>query len=261
MNPIADDQKVLRPTLLHSLLVNAQLNLSHQQENVALYELNKVFTAMGGGKVSERPQAAALLAGLNPAQWQNPERKLDFYDLKGLAENLIDQCLLKDIQWEYGQCPSPYSPAQSFQVKDSKGKLLLWGGVLSPKVLKEYDISAPCFALEVELEAFASAPRRVKSFSALPKFPSAWRDIALLVPDGVTSAQVEALIATEGGAELKKVHLFDLYRGQNLAPGFRSLAYRMQFQDPARTLTDGEIAGKVAKIVDQLKTRYSIAIR
>lgn len=260
LNPIADDQRVLRPSLLPGLLTNVQLNLSHQLGSVGLYELNKVFFPEKG-QVSERFQAAAVLAGV-PAgtSWLQPERKTDFYDIKGLAEDLLEQCRVKGAQWEFG-CPAPYNGPQSFQVKDPKGSLLLWGGALSPKALKGYDISVPCFALELELSALAGASLHSRSFTPLPKFPQALRDIALVVPDGVTSTEVLAAIRELGGPDLKKASLFDLYRGTNLAPGFRSLAYRLQFQNDERTMTDQEVADKVAKIVDHLKTRYAIALR
>lgn len=261
-NPIADDQRVLRPTLLPSLLAAVQLNLSHQLESAYLYEMNKVFSPGSAGLPVEKPQAAVVLAGTAPgAGWNLPERKVDFYDIKGLAEDLVSQTGLTGVQWEYGQGGAPYGGAPTFQVKDSQGNLLLWGGAVHPKVLKEYDISTPCFALEVELSALKKVSRRSASYTPLPKFPGAWRDIALVVPDGVTSAQVVAAIEEQGKPELKKVLLFDLYRGPHLPSGFRSLAYRLQFLNEERTLTDQEVAQKVSRIVDHLKSRYAIALR
>ncbi len=260
-NPIADDQRVLRPTLLPSLLSNAQLNLAHQQESVTLYELNKVFTPTSG-QPHERFQAVALLAGAAAASsWHTSDRKTDFFDIKGLAENLLGYCALTSLQWEFGKVEAPYSGTHSFQVKSQKGETLLWGGALHPKVLKEYDISVPCFALEVELEALGRAGRIPASFSQLPKFPSAWRDIALVVPDGVSSGEVMESIEAQGKPELRQVQLFDLYRGPNVAAGSRSLAYRLLFQNEERTLTDQEVTDKVSRIVDHLKTRFSIALR
>ncbi|HJT23603.1 MAG TPA: phenylalanine--tRNA ligase subunit beta, partial [bacterium] len=146
-------------------------------------------------------------------------------------------------------------------VKTQKGELLLNGGGIHPKVLKEYDIAASCLALEIEVAALKNAARKALSYSPLPKFPAAWRDIALVVPDGVTSEQVLAAIEECGKPELKKVQLFDLYRGPHLPSGFRSLAYRMQFLNEERTLTDQEVAQKVSRIVEELKSRYSIALR
>ncbi len=261
-NPIADDQKILRPALLPSLLANVQLNLSHQQESAALYEFDKVFTPAPGGHMKERLQAVAVTAGVaGTAQWHSPERKADFYDIKGLAQNLLAACGLKEIQWHFGGSPAPYDAGQSFQIKTQKGEVLLSGGALHPKVLKEYDIAVPCLALEIEVAALKNAARQVPSYSPLPKFPAAWRDIALVVPDGVTSEQVVAAIEECGKPELKKVELFDLYRGPHLPSGFRSLAYRMQFLHKERTLTDQEVAQKVSRIVEELKSRYSIALR
>jgi phenylalanyl-tRNA synthetase beta chain len=261
-NPLADDQSALRPTLLPSLLMNTQLNLAHQEESVALYEMNKVFTQKDDGKMTEKFQVAVLLAGLSAEpSWQNPERKNDFYDIKGLAENLLDLCRIKGHQWEFGSGTSPYQSHQSFQVKNEKGGVLLWGGVLNPKVLKGFEIHSICLGLEIELGLLGQAPQKPWSFRPLPKFPEAWRDIALVVPDGVTSIQVAEAIEKMGQPQLKKVRLFDLYHGPNLPNGFRSLAYRLHFQAAERTLTDVEVTEKVSQIVNDLKTRYSIALR
>jgi len=260
-NPIADDQSVLRPSLLPSLLSNIQLNMAHQQDSAALYELNKVF-APAEGQPLERFQAVAVIAGTAaPPNWHGGERKTDFFDIKGLAENLLGYCGLAVLPWEFGKGEAPYSAPHSFQVKNQKGEIVLWGGAIHPKVLKDYEISVPCFGLELELEALGRADRGRVSFSQLPKFPSAWRDIALVVPDGVSSAEVMEAVLTQGKPELKQVRLFDLYRGPNLPTGFRSLAYRLLFQNQDRTLNDQEVTDKVAKIVDHLKSRYSIALR
>lgn len=262
LNPLADDQRVLRPTLLVSLLSNVQLNLAHQQDGVALYELNKVFSPDLAGQIIERFQATAVLAGnASGLGWQNPERKTDFYDIKGLAESLLKYCRIPKVEWIHGKVEAPYLDSQSFQVKNEKGDLLLWGGALNPKVLKEYDISTPCFALEVELGAFTRTTPIRQSFVPLPKFPAAWRDIALVVPDGVTSEQIIKAIEEQGGAELKKIHLFDLYRGPNLPAGVKSMAYRLHFLNEERTLTDKEVTEAVNRVVEHLKTRYSIALR
>src|SRR5581483_9498387 len=117
-----------------------------QRENVSLYEFNKVFSLDAQEKVTERFHATAVLAGTSAGPgWNNPERKTDFFDIKGLAEDLLAYCHVEKAKWEFGTASNPYNAPQSFQVKNEKGELLLWGGALSPKVLKEYDISAPCF--------------------------------------------------------------------------------------------------------------------
>jgi phenylalanyl-tRNA synthetase beta chain len=176
-------------------------------------------------------------------------------------ESILLACGLTKLDWTFQQAPAPYESGRNFEVKTSGGQLLARGGALHPKVLKEYDISIPLFALEMNPEDFLAAAHASKSYQPLPKFPAAWRDIALLVPDGVTSNQVLAVIKEMGKPNLKKVHLFDLYRGPHLSPGIRSLAYRMQFLNEERTLTDQEVAQKVSQIVDGLKSRYSIALR
>jgi phenylalanyl-tRNA synthetase beta chain len=261
-NPIADDQKVLRPALLPSLLANIQLNLAHQRDSVGLYEINKVFSLTADGQVVERFQAVAVLAGQAPnAGWNQPTRPTDFYDIKGVGENLLSHCGIKNFQWEFNTGENPYLAPQSFRVKNSTGMTLLWGGALNPKVLKEYGIDSPCFSLEIELSALASAPQKTQSYSPLPKFPEAWRDIALVVPDHITSVQVISAVEEQGKPYLKHMELFDLYRGASLPPGVRSLAYRLHFRSDDKTLTDKEVSDKMTQILDSLKARYSIALR
>jgi phenylalanyl-tRNA synthetase beta chain len=260
-NPIADDQDVLRPSLLPSLLLNVQTNLSHQQDGVALYELNKVFSPSPKGVVEKRQAAAVWTGQTAEVGWQTAARKADFYDIKGLAENLLTALRLDGWKWEFNSLSAPYHAAQSFKALDPKGNVLLKGGALHPKVLKEQGLTGPCFALEVDLEALAQAPLLSLDYNPMPKFPAAWRDVALVVPDGVTSEQVIQAIQSQSGVELKKVWLFDLYQGPHVAPGHRSLAYRLLFQNPERTMTDEEVAGKVSKIVEDLKTRYAIVLR
>jgi phenylalanyl-tRNA synthetase beta chain len=261
-NPIAEDQRALRPTLLPSLLTNVQLNQAHQQGTIALYEVNKVFTSGGRGPEGERLHLACVYAGTAfVSGWYNPERKSDFFDIKGLAENLLERCRLTGLEWVYGKVPAPYLANQSIEVRSQKGERLLWGGSLHPKVLKAYDIVAPCFALETDLGTLDLMPQSPLSFRPLPKFPAAWRDIALVVPDGVTSRQVAEAIEEHGKPDLKSTALFDLYRGPHLPPGVRSLAFRLHFQNEERTLTDQEVTDKVTRIVDHLKMRYAIALR
>jgi len=115
--------------------------------------------------------------------------------------------------------------------------------------------------LEVDLFLLTAAALKPRSFKPLPKFPQALRDIALVVPDGVTSTQVLEAVREQGGPDLKEVWLFDLYRGKGLTPGTRSLAYRLQFQNEERTLTDQEVAERVSRIVASLRERYSIVLR
>ncbi len=261
-NPIAEDQKVLRPSLLPSLLANAQLNFSRQQEQVGLYEINKVFRLEGGAHVQERIFAAAILAGLSdlPA-WFQTGRPADFHDIKGLAENVLSLCRAEGVQWVFGALSSPYWTPESFEVNGPDGKSILCGGLLSPKVLKTFDLPLSTLALEIDLTNLSQLPSPPPKYVPLPKYPGAWRDIALVVPDGVTSGQVTEAIRGLRIAGLNTVSLFDLYRGTGVAPGRRSLAYRLYFRDEERTLTDLEMTEKVGQIVASLKERFSIELR
>jgi phenylalanyl-tRNA synthetase beta chain len=261
-NPIADDQTVLRPTLVPSLLVNIQYNLSHQQESIWLFEINKVFLGTPSGPV-EKAQATAVLAGTVPGSgWYNLARETDFFDLKGLAESLTSELAPgSSLTWTFGQEGAPYQKGFSFRVEGPQGQALCWGGALDPKVKKAYDVACSCWALEVDLEACWKAARKSIQTVSLPKFPSARRDLALVVPDEHHASIIETAVRETGGDMLIRVECFDLYRGKNLPSGRRSLAYRLAFQAPDRTLTDAEVNDRVAKIVETLQSRYGVALR
>lgn len=261
-NPIADDQTLLRPTLIPSLLANVQLNLSHQAERVGLFEVNKVFAA-GSPAPVEKTQAAALLAGSAPgAGWYSPERETDFTDLKGLAQDVLDALIPgTPCSWTYGKEGAPYQKGLSFKVDGPAGQTFLWGGALDPKVKKAYDMTVACWGLEVDLEACWEAARKSIQTAPLPKFPSSRRDLALLVSDEHPSERIETTVREAGGDLLRSVECFDLYRGKNLPEGHRSLAYRLVFQLPDRTLTDTEVNERMSKIVETLQTRYQVALR
>jgi phenylalanyl-tRNA synthetase beta chain len=261
-NPIADDQTVLRPTLVPSLLVNVQFNLAHQQDSVWLFEINKVFAEAAKGPV-EKNRATAVLAGLAPGSgWYNPARETDFFDLKGLAQDLASELIPGvDLTWDFSHEESPYQKGFSFHVTGPQGQIFFWGGAIDPKVKKAYDVNGSCWALEVELDACWEAARKSIQTTSLPKFPSARRDLALVVPDEHQAAEIEASVRENGGNTLIGVECFDLYRGKNLPAGRRSLAYRLVFQAPDRTLTDAEVNDRVAKIVETLQSRYGVALR
>jgi len=261
-NPIADDQTVLRPTLVPSLLANVQLNLSHQQDSVWLFEVNKVFAA-GSPLPVEKTQAAVVLAGdALGGGWFQGARESDFFDLKGLATDLLGEiCPGASLAWAFGLEGAPYQKGISFRVTGPSGRVLLWGGALDPKVKKAYDVPGACWALEVELEACWEDARHAIQTTPLPKFPSARRDLALVVGDEHPAAEIEGVVREMGGDTLKEVGCFDLYRGKNLPEGRRSLAYRLVFQAPDRTLTDAEVNEKVSKIVETLQARYQVALR
>ena len=263
MNPTADDQKVMRPSLLPSLLIDAQMNFNRQQDPVHLFEIDKVFHGCTTGAPEERMQACALMAGSAPAStWDQARRKTDFFDIKGQAERVISALGLKKVSWVFSNECLPYQPSMSFRVLDASGEILLKGGSVDPKVLKAYELDGiPCFAIEADLIRLASTPHRETAFSPLPKFPSSWRDLALVVPETVSHEQVTDVLRSEGGVELRDLTLFDLYRGPHVPEGHRSLAYRLNFRNNERTMTDEEVSGKIALILATLKKRFSIAPR
>jgi phenylalanyl-tRNA synthetase beta chain len=263
MNPTAEDQKVMRPSLLPSLLSDAQVNFHRQQESAHFFETDKVFWGHEGGKPAERMQAAALLSGeAAGTSWARNRRRVDYADIKGLAEAIANAFGWPGVHWTHGNECLPYRSGVNFRLLSPRGDLLLKGGALDPRVLKNHDLDGiPCFALEADLETLSSLPRPVAAFAPLPKFPSSWRDLALVVPDTVAHEQVTEVLRAQGGPELRELTLFDLYRGPHVPEGHRSLAWRLSFRHDERTMTDEEVSGRMKSILETLKARYSIVPR
>ena len=158
---------------------------------MALYELNKVFHPVKGKRPAETYQIAAVATGLiQEPSWTAHERPSDYYDAKGLAESLVKLARFKESKWEYGVLTMPYQNSESFRACDGSGNTLIWGGMLSPRALKNFGLTGPVAAVEANLTLMGQEPTESSHYRPLPRFPEAWRDIALVVPDGVTSAQV-----------------------------------------------------------------------
>ncbi|MDB6065501.1 MAG: phenylalanyl-tRNA synthetase beta subunit [Pedosphaera sp.] len=263
-NPLSSDMNVLRPSLLPGLLDSLRHNVSHKSNDVALFEVGRVF-ARENGQLREERRVAIMLTGLrNPVFWSGDERdaRFDIYDLKGTLESFLEELGLRGTTYVRRAESTPlYVESATIHLgKNTLGEL----GQLSPLLARQYDLRDAVVLAELNLDLVLSLARRnaaVKTFKPLPAFPAIRRDVAMLVPEATTHEAVLGAIKMAKPQNLERVELFDVFRGKNIAEGQKSTAYALTYRNAERTLTDAEVNAAHEKVVEQLKQSIHAVIR
>ena len=261
-NPLSSDMDVLRPSLLPGLIHSLRHNVSRKNHDVALFEIGRVFAAVNGQVKEERRLAIALTGQRALSFWSGEERdaKFDSYDLKGLAEEFLDQFGLRGVAFaKRAETGSLFleSAAVTLGGKLPLGEL----GQLLPPLAKKYDLRDAVFLAEFNLDLLISKRNPAKSFKALPQFPSSRRDVAMLVPETVTHEAVLQAVKQAKAANLESVELFDVFRGKGIPEGQKSLAYAFTYRAADKTLTDADVNAAHEKVLNGLKTQLKAELR
>ena len=271
-NPLSSDMNVLRPSLLPGLLDALRHNLSHKTNDVALFELGRVFCSQAAaasanartavaGMVEERRIAFALTGQRDPVFWSGAERdaKFGIYDLKGLLEEFFEQFGVRGIT--YNRRPEATGLfLESATVNLGKfqiGEL----GQLSPILARQYDLRDAVLLAELNCDTLLARRNPAKAFKTLPAFPSVRRDVAIVVPEATSHDSVLQVVKQTKPANLESVELFDIFRGKNVPEGQKSMAYAFTYRSTERTLTDSEVTAAHEKLVSEFKQRLQAAIR
>ena len=263
-NPLSADMDVLRPSLLPGLLDALRHNLSRQTQDVALFEIGRVFgaePAASGTTREERRVSLAITGHRNPLFWTGDEResKYDIYDLKGLIEEFLEQFGVRGVTY-VRRADSTALFLESATVNLGKFQLGEIGQLLPP-LAKRYDLRDAVFLAELNLDILLARRNPAKSFRPLPAFPSVRRDIAMLVPEATTHETILQAVKQAKPANLETVGLFDVFRGNNVPAGQKSVAYAFTYRQAERTLTDAEVNATHEKLVEQLKQKLQAVVR
>lgn len=247
-NPISSDKTVMRRTLLISLLDNARANARYQTRQ-AVFEIGAVYLQGDAPLPDEPRRLGILLMGTRQAgNWQDrAAEQVDFYDLKGVIEGLLAGLHVHGFAFERAQHTSFHPGRSAALVID--GQTIGTFGELHPLVTANFELEGPVFAAEIALDPLLKQVNALHTIQALPLTPPVLQDIALVVSEATTAAQVEDVIRKGGGDLLKGVRLFDVYTGDPIPAGHKSLAYSLTYQTDDRTLTDKEVAKVQERIV------------
>lgn len=260
-NPLSSDMNVLRPSLLPVLLDALRHNVSRKNYDVALFEVGRVFSQPGNQIREERRLAIALTGRRLAPFWSGSERdaKFDVYDLKGLIEEFFDQFGLRGMAYVRRAESTPFF-LESAVIQLGKNAIGEFGQ-LNPQIARQYDLRDAVIMAELNLDLVLARRSPVRSFKAIPAFPTVRRDIALLVDEAVSHDAVLAAVKQSKAQNLESVELFDVFRGKNIPAGQKSVAYAFTYRNAERTLTDAEVNTAHDKLVETLKQSLKATIR
>ena len=262
LNPLTEEQSVMRTTLVPSLLETLSRNLSYRSRDLALFELRPVFIPCPEQELpNESLRLTAVLCGRKaPEGWNQTAAQVDFFDIKGLAETLCQSFHLADLAWD-GRVSEPFlHPGKSCTLNSGK-QLLGTLGELHPQVLAEFDIDLPVYLLDLSVPQLVSGGALHGGFKPLSRFPDVCRDSAFLLDDAVTAQAVLDLVRSVKIKDLEDVVLFDLYRGKGIPEGKKSLGVRLRYRSMDKTLTDEEVTRAHSKVVQALVNQLGAEIR
>ncbi len=266
LNPLSEEQGTMRPLMAPSLLNALRLNQSHGREETAMYELGAVYLANG---LERQPEERLTLAGLwsgftGRGNWVDPKRPVDFWDIKGLVEGLAEHLSLEVVFRAGENMPVWYDPAEAALAELADGQPLGHLGRLNRKAAKAFGLKesdGPVYLFELDGETVLEAGFQRRPFAGWSKFPPNQRDMAVVLDQDIPAGQVVDALKADGSMPLADVLLFDLYQGDQLPAGKKSLAFRLIFQSPDKTLTDEEVNGHFSALTAELAARFGATLR
>lgn len=261
LNPMSTEQAVLRRSLLPGLLASVSYNQRRGVSDVHLYEIGGIYwTGPGRKQPKERTMVGGVLAGAwNRPSWNAPSVPLDFFDGKGVIENLVRELAIDKFRVRPSDAPH-LQPGRAAEILVG-GEVVGWLGEVHPLVLERYEADSPVVAFELDLARLVRAARDARPFVEPPRFPAVELDLALVVDEAVTVERIEQAISSAGGKLLAEAHLFDVYRGKGIEPGMKSVAFALQYRLPDRTLTAEEVESAHARLIRKVTAAVGGTLR
>jgi len=256
-NPMTREQEFLRTSLRAGLLYALSHNQKFEQAGMRLFEIGKVFLPRGKDLPEEKEMLCAVLSGsMVELSWQADKETLDFFDAKGVVENLLNQLGLKaNFDVSDDEILFPGRGADIIVEDDEVGIV----GDMNPRVAQAFELSDAVCLIEIDLEKLLTKITGIKEYQPIPRFPSVPRDIALVVDEQVSYRTVENII--RGFPLVTQVTLFDLYRGKQIPEGKKSFAIRIIYQSPRHTLTDEEVDQPQEQMLARLHQELGASLR
>ncbi len=262
-NPLTTTEPFMRRALLPALLRRVEYNLSHGNRNVRLFEIGTSFRKAGSGEAPAEAThiAAAWTGARSPAHWASAEEVFEIWDLKAILEDAARVAYREPLPVRGGEpAIGQLADDASFIVSDAAGAAIGHGGRITSDSVDTPPWAGDVWGFEFTLPETPSE-RPVPTMVPLPTLPASERDLALLVPEGTEAALVLEQIRAKGGADLESAEIFDLYTGEGIEDGLRSIAFGLRFRSPKRTLRDKDVDKHVAKILKHLEEELGVRPR
>ena len=261
MNPLSEDMSVMRISMLPGLLEVVKGNLFRKNYDLRLYEIGKVYHRKENEQLpEERTIICGCVTGMrDPIQWGQKAEPFDFFDLKHAIMRVCGKFMLDNIEFNPYHSNGVYAP-NSLEIR-SGSRILGHFGKIQKSVLRHFDIDKEVWAFELDYAVLMELSKFKKTFRSISRFPSIQRDLALTVNQSVTSGSLMDLIRGNAGANLESLDMFDLYTGDQIGAGKKSLAFSLMFQSDERTLTEEEIDSAIKRIITKVEKEFGAQLR
>jgi phenylalanyl-tRNA synthetase beta chain len=258
-NPISEELSIMRPSMLPGLLQTLQYNQNRQQDRVRIFESGLVFCRKDDA-TEQTPMFAGLISGSRlPVGWSEDMAALSFFDLKGDVEGLLEMGgSLEAYEFSASKWPGFHDGQCAVITHQDKGPIGVMGAI-HPTVVRELGVTGPVFAFEIQLGTLTQG--KLPKSQAPSKFPEVNRDLAIVVDESVSAAQILAQIRAQGGDFLVDLRIFDVYQGDAVQVGKKSIALGLTWQHPSRNLTDDEINTIISNTVKALQEQFNANLR
>jgi phenylalanyl-tRNA synthetase beta chain len=260
--PMSEERSHLRTTIIPSLLEIASYNKNRKHADTHVFEIGHTFLT-NDESLRDLPQEKEMIAGVitgvwQTHPWQQVKVPVDFYILKGIVEGLLEKLEIQNVIYEANALDG-YHPGRTAWIKHEQ-QVIGFIGQLHPQLQSDFDLD-PTYCFELSLDHLLDHLPQEISYVTLAKFPSIQRDLALVVDREAVAGNLASTILEVGAPLLKSVHLFDVYEGDRIEAGKKSLAFSLTYQDPEKTLTDEDVAVVQEKVVKELAQKWQADLR
>jgi phenylalanyl-tRNA synthetase beta chain len=261
MNPFSDEQGVVRTMVLPGVLATAARNMSRRNLNLSLFEIASGYLPVEGEKLpQEKQMLTALVSGEFNKGWNGEKIDKDFYYLKGVLENMLSILKIESMSVRTDQIEPFLHPGRGCNVLIDD-EVIGYLGEIHPLVAKNYELPQKAVVFELDMNQIISLAEKEIVYEAISKYPAVEIDLAFVADRDLAAGEIEQVIAAAGGEYLKTVELFDIYQGDRIESGKKSLAYNLIFRAKERTLKADEINEVVENIKEKLNQQFNIVLR
>ncbi|MHB8172402.1 MAG: phenylalanine--tRNA ligase subunit beta [Thermincolia bacterium] len=260
-NPLSEEQSMLRTVLLPGLLEVAARNFARRVKDIAIFELGNTFEPTAEGKLPvEHLTLAGMVLGQILQSWSGKPVAMDYFYLKGIIETLMATLGLTDVSYVPVTDNPSFHPGRTANVL-VKGESVGIIGQLHPDVVENFDLTGEVYSFQLAADKLVEKADLAKKYQSLPRFPGMERDMAFVVARDVAAAKIMEIIKSNGGDLLQDVTIFDVYQGQQIKEGYKSMAFSLKYQAPDRTLTDEEVNQVQVRIEAKLAQEVEAQLR
>ncbi|NVN92473.1 MAG: phenylalanine--tRNA ligase subunit beta [Desulfuromonadales bacterium] len=261
-NPLIEEHAVMRTSLLPGVLETVARNINFRSLDLRLFEMRRVYLPNAGDEMPHEPVllTGALTGSRERAGWCHSPDAVDFYDAKGIIENILELICVEGVKW-VADSPEPYyHPGKSCSIMVGRNRIGSLGEI-HPTVQETFGLEKPVYCFELDFEKLLNYVKLQPGITVPSRYPDSYRDIALLVSEEIPSECIIECIKGVKASEIEQVEIFDVYRGTGIPEGCKSIAVRVRYRSYERTLSDEEIGVIHTKILDSLVNKVKVSIR